>query len=444
MKLIPSEKIEPIIFKVAQSDTKYALLLGEMFKPEWFEDKDFGNMISILFKYYKKFSKLPNKKTIDIIVSKHYPKDYKEIILKINTALEIDVQTYDKDIIENEIVNYIRHRGTLMTILENMDEISSKHNIDDLLDNLSKLSSMDFDVNFGMDYISDIEARIDEYTNPKTRMSTGWDDIDKVMAGGLPVEGKVLVLFMGETHIGKSLMLSNVAANMIKDNKFVIIISLEMSEMVYASRIDAHVSNLNINKLGENTSELKKSVELISDFYPEGKILIKEFPPDTINCLHIKNYVQRVISTYGRKPDCICIDYLTLLNSITTQGDNSYGKYKDVAAEMRALGYYFDCPIVSAGQINRCLTLDSEIITKARGVINLGGIKLDDEILGSSGYTKVTKIYPKTRQKIYQITTKSGKIIKCSAKHQFPTDSNQLKSIETGLSINDSLKIKKL
>jgi len=43
---------------------------------------------------------------------------------------------------------------------------------------------------------------------------------------------------------------------------------------------------------------------------------------------------------------------------------------------------------------------------------------------------------------VFEITTKSGKKIKCSAKHKFPTSAG-LQSLESGLKIGSKLIIKK-
>jgi hypothetical protein len=53
----------------------------------------------------------------------------------------------------------------------------------------------------------------------------------------------------------------------------------------------------------------------------------------------------------GIKPGIIIIDYLGLVKS--SSGDNSYEQGKAVAEELRAMSYFFECPIVSAIQTNR-------------------------------------------------------------------------------------------
>lgn len=53
----------------------------------------------------------------------------------------------------------------------------------------------------------------------------------------------------------------------------------------------------------------------------------------------------------GIKLDAIVIDYLNLLHS--TIGANSYERIKSVTEQVRAMSYLFECPIISATQLNR-------------------------------------------------------------------------------------------
>jgi replicative DNA helicase len=81
--------------------------------------------------------------------------------------------------------------------------------------------------------------------------------------------------------------------------------------------------------------------------------MIKEFPPDSVNCGHLKNYIEKLISTTGRKPDAIFIDYINLLQPENPSNDNTYNKYRFVTTEMRRLSYVFNTPIISVTQSNR-------------------------------------------------------------------------------------------
>jgi len=79
-------------------------------------------------------------------------------------------------------------------------------------------------------------------------------------------------------------------------------------------------------------------------------LLIKEFPPSTITPNQLKGFVKKIIDS-GIKIDAIVLDYLNLLHSPT--GTNSYERVKNVTEQMRAMSYVFNCPVISATQLNR-------------------------------------------------------------------------------------------
>lgn len=70
--------------------------------------------------------------------------------------------------------------------------------------------------------------------NPEAKIKMGWESLDTYTNGGVLKDGKMLALFMAQAGLGKSVFLSNMAVNFLKQNLGVVVISLEMSQDVYA------------------------------------------------------------------------------------------------------------------------------------------------------------------------------------------------------------------
>lgn len=70
--------------------------------------------------------------------------------------------------------------------------------------------------------------------NPEAKVSTLWPSLDAYTHGGFLKDGRSLYLVMAQAGLGKSLFLSNLAVNFLKQGLKVVVISLEMSEDVYA------------------------------------------------------------------------------------------------------------------------------------------------------------------------------------------------------------------
>ena len=353
MELVPSNAIEPILFKMFCSDPKYCTILAPHFERQWFNDSDLGLISELVLKYFGKYTKLPKYSTVELIIQKQFSDRSSEVLSKVRSAYEINSEKYDRDYLDDEIMKYLRNGGIYWTIMSNVDEIAKSHSVKPMLDKLQFLTSMSFDVDIGLDYIEEINQHCADIMEDELRLPTYWDSMDHVMNGGMYVDGRCLAVFLGQTHVGKSLILSNMAAQAIQHGKFALIITMEMAEKVYATRVDAHITGENINKLKHHTDKLKDCVEYIKADQPEAKLIIKEFPPDTISCSHIKNYIDKIIGVYNRKPDVILIDYINLLVPEGSQQDGTYNKYRTVATEMRRLSYIFNRPVVSVTQMNR-------------------------------------------------------------------------------------------
>jgi replicative DNA helicase len=83
---------------------------------------------------------------------------------------------------------------------------------------------------------------------------------------------------------------------------------------------------------------------------PRRKIYIKEFPPSTITPKQLSGFIKKLQSS-GIKFDAIVIDYLNLLSS--PSGTNLYERVKHVTEQLRAMSYIYNCPIITATQLNR-------------------------------------------------------------------------------------------
>jgi Mrp family chromosome partitioning ATPase len=84
----------------------------------------------------------------------------------------------------------------------------------------------------GLDLFNEVDAIADNLNSQVNFISTGWSWLDERIGGGFLQEGRAMYVFTGETNIGKSIFLGNVAINIAKQGRSVLLISLEMPEMI--------------------------------------------------------------------------------------------------------------------------------------------------------------------------------------------------------------------
>jgi replicative DNA helicase len=202
----------------------------------------------------------------------------------------------------------------------------------------------------GMELFCDADLLIEDILNVESCISSGWEWLDDALGGGYRENGKGLYVYAGQANIGKSIFLGNAAINIAKQNKSVLVVTLEMSEMLYAKRMSSNLTGVPLKDFESATDSLKRLLSKRKKEIPNGKIFIKEFPPSTITPKQLSSFVKKFKDS-GEKVDAIVIDYINLLHS--TIGTNSYERVKYICEQVRAMSYEFACPIISATQLNR-------------------------------------------------------------------------------------------
>lgn len=338
--------LEKLLFKTLVKDYSFLPMLGERFNPQIFAEKSFEEVSRFYKKFYDKKGRVPTSQDLRLLANNENLYTYvKEAFALLNNVEPNDIP---KEELYGYYENYMKKRLALITfknIFSNYDP-NGDLDADMLVDKFTNVASLKLIQDEAFDIYRDVERYIQESRTDNNRIALGFTEIDKLIGGGLPCSGKTLSVVSAPTNMGKSIFLANVAVNAIKQGKSVLIVSLEMSETVYASRIYSDLYNLPINSLGMLTEELRQSVA--TKRY--GNLKIKEFPPSTLTVRALDGYIEQMYRQ-GEKFDLICIDYLTLLHAPNADNSNEAGKA--VARQMRALSYKYKCPVFTAAQINR-------------------------------------------------------------------------------------------
>jgi replicative DNA helicase len=330
-------------------DTSYLEGIIEYAKPSFFTNKDIRTVFEALSQYYHTFNKVPNVTELKL----HLVEPERRQALR-NVALSFsDIDTsYDREVLLKNTERFLKEKSVLNTVIKTSIEVNSGTiNPSEILQEFEKACGISLTENLGFDYLESVDEHCKELLKVTKTISTGWQWLDEKLGGGFLADGRALYVFYGVTNVGKSIFLGNVATNILNQNKTVLLISLEMSEQVYASRISASLSKIAKNDLVNNIEPLKKGLNQYKVAHKNSKLIIKEFPPQSVTPLHIKGYIDRLVKK-GIKPDAIVIDYINLI-AAPERGMNSYESIKRITEMVRAMSYSFECPVISATQTNR-------------------------------------------------------------------------------------------
>lgn len=352
------EIIERLIVKRIFVDNAYAQLFSEVYDRRWIQHASRGGILRFTLAYYAKTGTIPDHEMLIALVSKKADQDPtfprpEEFTAELNACLAVNLDVQSPDLVKDTIFNYIRQRGVYYAIIDNLSQIESRKDVSKTITAFEKVLNASLDTDFGVNYYADAAKHIEILSSPSERLPTGYRELDFVFNGGMLRRGRCLIVPYGQPGIGKSLILSNVAMNVLMQNKTVVVFTLELAEHIYLQRVDAHITQLEINSIPSQGALALDKIRAFHKKYPGGNLIIKEYGPGTVSCAHFENFLGK-LRAKGIIPDVILVDYLKLVNpKHSFAGMNSYQKLDMVATELRALSASMNCPVISPHQLNR-------------------------------------------------------------------------------------------
>ena len=347
MSKLDLDYFENIVIYKSLTDSTYLSSVVDYIKPEYFKTKNIASVFGIITEFYNKRQKLP---TLTEIKQYLNTDDLRESFKSIVNSFTLIDKNLDKDELYENTERFLKEKAVYHTMLSIAEDVS-KGNVDTsiALDKFEKSCNINLVTDLGLNLYGDIESVITDLTTVQKSIPSTWPWLDEALNGGFMEGGRALYVFAGETNIGKSIFLGNIATNISAQGKNVLLVSLEMSELLYAKRLCANVSKIPLRDLAINAHALRQAIAE-QKTAGTGNIFIKEFPPATITPNQLKAFIKKIKDT-GINIDAIVLDYLNLLH--TTVGNNSYERIKNVTEQCRAMSYIFNCPVISATQLNR-------------------------------------------------------------------------------------------
>lgn len=348
MAEIDNEHFENIIAYHMLTDEEYLGTIVDFLDTRYFKNKHIRSVTEIISDFFVRRGCPP---TLTEIKSYLTTDDLKDSFKQVATSFKGIDKNFNRDELFENTERFFKERAVYQTMLDVVDEYNDKKvDTSVVLDRFEKACSITMAGDIGLDFFSQIDVHIDDLEKEEKFIPSNWEWLDRKLGGGFLETGRSLYLFAGQTNVGKSIFLGNIACNVASQGKTVVLISLEMSELMYAKRISSQVTQIPMGELQVNTSTVKERVVTFQDAHPDSKLIVKEFPPNAITANQVSAYIKKLINK-GIHPDMIVLDYINLLHC--NIGNNSYERVKHAAEQIRALSYTFKCPMVTATQINR-------------------------------------------------------------------------------------------
>lgn len=333
---------ENILVYQSLTNTSYLADIIEYIKLDYFNNSDIRVVFKVIKEYYKQYHKAPNaSELVQYLVSDEQKESFKKVI---QTSKTLDKNiSYDEIIINTE--RFLGERAVYTTMMDIAGDFKNL-DISNVYQRFHDACNIRLYKDLGLDFYRDVDKLVDYLGKSNPTISTGFTWLDQKLGGGYLEEGKALYIFVGQPNVGKSIFLGNAATTIASQGKNVLLVSLEMSEMMYATRLASKLTKIPIAELRNRKDEIKHILESKE----RGKIIIKEFPPSTLSPEQLENYYKTVVDS-GIKIDVMVLDYINLLRGKASA--QSYEKIKEIAEQVRAIAVKHGISILSATQKNR-------------------------------------------------------------------------------------------
>jgi replicative DNA helicase len=337
---------ETILLFNALGDQEYLSSIIGYIDPSFFNDKNIGKVMGRLSEFFLERGTVP---TLTEIKARLSSEEDRKALAEVKPKLSQIEGPFNKDELIHNTEKFLKERFVYKTIINVAEKFSDQSfKLEEALVDFEKAYNISLKENLGHWYFEDIDKHVKELVAVYKPIPTGWKFFDDRTEGGL--FPKTLVVFAGQVNVGKSIVLGNIATNMLLANKNVLLISLEMSEFMYSKRISSQLTQIPHGDLKTYTQELKDQIDHLKKNV-EGNLIVKEFPPKTVTVRQIDSYITK-LRHKGFVPDIVVIDYVNLIHPIA-KNLNSYESVKEICEHLRGLAFKYDIPIVSATQLNR-------------------------------------------------------------------------------------------
>lgn len=328
--------------------------------PEYF-NQELRVPVKFLLDYFKKYNALPSVRTMNAETDQ----------VKFSKVPPVTMAEFDFTC--NEIELFCQQEALFKAVSDSAPDIAAgdRSKFGKVLERVQKALTISLQRDLGVEMYSDPEPFLISLLQSQTYEPTGIKGIDGPLGGGLA--RKQFTLFSANSGGGKSVMLSNLGANYVRQGYHVIYISLELSQEMIFLRNASIMTAVNTDVWRESIPEITSTL-IQQKKEGAGTYVVKRMPNGSTSN-DIRSYLKFYEIEYNRRPDVIIVDYLDLMTPNGGSRDMGIFEQDKLKAEQLAeIGHAYNAVVISASQQNRdgikTATPDQSIIAGGISKIN--------------------------------------------------------------------------
>lgn len=390
--------IEDRTFLKFDSETEEKLIVGYFFKDRstflklaqylvtknwkknsFFNDNKLQFLVNACYAYSNAYKRMPTEDVIYSMVEKapnmdDYVKDQVKNLFK--SLKDKDYSEYSPDYIKDQAVNFIKRERAIEATYKCDAEIQAGNY--DSLDKIMRSAinvNLDKDLGTSIKNVAEVLPMIQETHDDSMGCTWGSKTLNEKIGRIQPGEIAVLA---GLPGAGKTAWLGHLGLASMKEKKNVIMFSFEVNTKRLSARIYKSLFGVDTKALLNMTPE--EAANGLQD--PAlGDFRLIQRPANTCSSNDISAILNDLATYHGWKPDLILVDYILITSTNDKRKDSSdtFKYYKTVTEELRNVAVEFDCPLITACQLNREAmgekggskkVVTSKDISESRGVLD--------------------------------------------------------------------------
>jgi len=349
-----SDNIQRGILYLSKYSKDFYLQISSLVKPEYFEYPIHSNLFQSIKGYYEEYLELPQDLHLLECIKDHKGSnedlsDYDDEMHRINS---MDASCIGHTDFFLDLIEKFAQRAAMKEAITSSIGLLKEDKMGDIEVLVRDALSINRNVDLGQAYFTGVLERFERSLNESqgNRYPLVFDTLTKELDGGL--SQKELAMVVAPPGVGKSLYLVNQGVTALMQNKKVLYISLEMSEDKIAQRFDSVMTLIAQKNLKNSMGLLQKRLGLFNEKFPNGQLMIKEFPTGLANINDIRSLLVQLRNYEEFTPDVILVDYLELLRP-TRDGLAEYQAQQRISEELRGLAVESGTLMWTATQTNR-------------------------------------------------------------------------------------------
>lgn len=339
--------IQQKIVALMVKDRAFMLKCVDHIKPHYFDSEPLMDLSRLSLDYFKKyttnFSRTALLGTITEFLEsnkREEPEAYFQIISEIYKD-----SVPERDYLLDKVVEFVLFQEVRNALYESADLLRNKQftKIKTLVDRAFRIKQ---DTLPGLNYFDPDAIRARYSEEAVKRVSTGLPELDKCLGGGLGAGELGIVL--APPNVGKSILLTILGANALRNRHKVLHISLEMSDKKIALRYDRNLT-------GKGKQVLHDDPEVAVDFLTQfarnlkSNLHIKQWPTRSASINTIVAYLEYLKAVEDFEPELLLVDYSAIMKAKTDR-DSRHLEIEEANEDLRGLAGELNIPVWTAAQ----------------------------------------------------------------------------------------------